>query len=155
MNWVIRVASSEDAPFIVDMIRAAADEGVFHSNGHSVEEFRKYAFENPREGYSILVCEIRNNIVGYIDFRVRMEVGHILGLYVKPAHRKKGVGKDLMEKALNEFKKRGCHKARLEVFASNHEAIDFYNYLDFVQEGYLHEDEEKKDTIILSKFLKK
>ena len=60
-----------------------------------------------------------------------------------------------MEKTLDELKNKSCHKARLEVFANNHGAIDLYTCLNFVQEGYLREDEEKKDTVIMSKFLKK
>jgi len=48
---------------------------------------------------------------------------------------------------LNSFRKRGCHKARLEVFADNYGAIEFYARLNFVQEGFLREDEGKKDTV--------
>ena len=91
--------------------------------------------------------------MGYIDSQVKRGVGHILGIYVKQNYRAKGIGKRLMERALGNFRKEGCHKARLEVFAHNHRAIKFYKHLDFVQEGFLREDEEKKDTIIMSKFL--
>ncbi|MDH7477870.1 MAG: hypothetical protein QHH17_05765, partial [Candidatus Bathyarchaeota archaeon] len=61
----------------------------------------------------------------------------------------------LIDKTLYSFKKRGCHKARLEVFVDNKEAIKFYTHLNFIQEGFLHQDEEKKDIIIMSKFLSK
>jgi ribosomal protein S18 acetylase RimI-like enzyme len=153
----IRVARIEDIPFVVDMIRSAADEGVFHSITLSAEEhrreFRDFAFENPPEGYLLLICQIRDEIVGYIDSRVRRGVGYILGIYVKPCYRKKGIGKKLVDKTLHSFKKRGCHKARLEVFADNKEAVGFYTRLNFIQEGFLRQDEEKKDIIIMSKFL--
>lgn len=43
----IRMARVDDVPFIVKMINSAAKEGVFHSRVISVEEFRKFAFENP------------------------------------------------------------------------------------------------------------
>jgi ribosomal protein S18 acetylase RimI-like enzyme len=110
-------------------------------------------FENPPEGYLLLICQIRDEIVGYIDSRVRRGVGHILGIYVKPCYRKRGIGKKLKDKTLYSFKKRGCHKARLEVFADNKEAIKFYAHLNFIQEGFLRKDEEKKDIVIMSKFL--
>lgn len=156
---MIREARIEDAPFIVEMIRSAADEGVFHPIALSVEEqrreFKDFAFENPPEGYLLLVCQIGDEIAGYADSRVRRGVGHILGIYVKPCHRKKGVGKKLIDKTLNSFRKRGCHKARLEVFADNHKAIEFYSRLNFIQEGFLRQDEGKKDIIIMSKFLNK
>ena len=155
MPCTIRAATSEDAPLIVDMIRMGVDEGAFHSRVVSLERFREFAFENPREGYRIFLCQIGNQVAGYIDSRVRWGVGHILGLYVDPTHRRKGIGNNLMDKTLDEFKKSGCHKARLEVFADNDGAINFYTRINFVQEGHLHEDEEKKDIIIMSKFLKK
>jgi hypothetical protein len=59
MCKVIREASPEDAPFIVDMIRAGANEEVYHTNecSLSVEEFQKYAFESPAKGYLLMVCQ--------------------------------------------------------------------------------------------------
>jgi len=153
----IRVARIEDVPLVVDMIRSAVDEGVFHSINLTVEEhireFRKFAFENPPEGYLLLICQIKDEIVGYVDSRVRRGVGHVLGIYVKPCYRKRGIGKKLVDKTLHSFKKRGCHKARLEVFADNKEAIEFYTRLNFIKEGFLRQDENKKDIIIMSKFL--
>jgi len=155
----IREARVEDAPDIVDMIRAGSDEGVFHSQDFSLEEqrksFRKYAFEERSEGYQVLVCQVGSTIVGYIDYRVRRGVGHILGIYVKQGYRRKGFGKQLMEKTFFEFRKKGCHKTRLEVFAHNKVATKFYRHLGFDQEGFLHNDEEKKDMMILSKFFHK
>jgi len=156
---LIRIANIMDVPFIVEMIRAAAGEGVFHSIFLSVEEhrrkFREFAFKKPPEGYQLLVFQVGNKIVGYIDFHVKRGVGQILGIYVKPSHRKKGIGKKLVEKALDSFKKRKCHKARLEVFAKNDKAIRFYTNLNFIQEGFLRKDEDKKDIIIMSRFLEK
>ncbi|MEM3153512.1 MAG: GNAT family N-acetyltransferase [Candidatus Bathyarchaeia archaeon] len=156
---MIREACIEDVPFIVDMIRSAVDEGVYHSIAISVEEqrkeFRNFAFKNPPEGYLLLVYQIGNEIAGYADSRVKRGVGHILGIYVKPRYRNKGVGEKLINKTLNSFRRRGCHKARLEVFADNHNAIRFYTRLNFIQEGFLRQDEGKRDIIIMSKFLKK
>ena len=156
-NDVIREARVEDVPAIVDMIRAGSNEGVFHSQAFSLEEqkeaFKKNAFEERPEGYQVLVSQVGSRIVGYIDYRVRRGVGHVLGIYVKQAYRKQGVGKGLVRKVLNDFKRKGCHKTRLEVFAQNCGAIQFYKYFGFAQEGFLHKDEEKKDEIIMSKFL--
>jgi len=153
----IREARIEDIPMIVEMIRAGSSEGVFHSRNLSLEEqregFRKYVFENRPVGYQILVYQIGSTTVGYVDYRVRRGVGHILGIYVKRSYRRRGIGKRLIGRALDDFKKGGCHKTRLEVFAYNHGAMNFYKHFNFVQEGFLHEDEEKKDTVIMSKFL--
>jgi ribosomal protein S18 acetylase RimI-like enzyme len=154
---LIREAETEDLFSIVDMIRAGSDEGIFHSRCDSLEEqreaFRKYAFERRPEGYGLLVYQAENRIEGYVDYQVKRGVGHILGIYVKQSCRRKGVGKRLMEKALERFNKTGCHKTRLEVFAHNPKAVDFYRQLGFIQKGFLRRDEGNKDVIIMSMFL--
>lgn len=58
-----------------------------------------------------------------------------------------------MKEVLEDFKRLGCHKARLEVFANNVGAISLCKHLGFNQEGFLHKDEEKKDIMIMSRFL--
>lgn len=154
---MIREARIEDAFTIVGMIKTGSDEGVFHLRCDSLEEqvegFRRYAFESRPKGYNILVHQIENRIEGYLDYRVNRGVGHILGLYVKPNYRRKGVGKSLMKKAFEDFKRIGCHKARLEVFAHNLGAINFHEHIGFKQEGFLHKDEGKKDIIIMGRFI--
>jgi ribosomal protein S18 acetylase RimI-like enzyme len=153
----IREARVEDIPVIVDMVRAGSAEGVFRSRNFSlkeqIEDFRKHAFENRPAGQQILIYRVGSTILGYVDYRVRWGLGQVLGIYVKPSHRRRGIGKKLMGRTLDDFKKEGCHKARLSVLANNQGAINFYKHFGFVQEGYLRQDAEKKDTIIMSKFL--
>lgn len=156
----VRVASSEDVSAIVTLVRAGSEEGVFYFNpSHSfsveeqIESFRDFAFENRPKGYQILVFEAEDTIIGYVDSEVNRGVGLILGIYVNQNHRRKGVGKKLIESMLKDCRRQGCHKARLEVLANNHKAIGFYKHLGFIQEGYLRKDQENKDTVIMSKFL--
>ncbi len=154
---MIRKARIEDALTIVDMIRNGSSEGVFYQRSDSLEEqvegFRSYAFSSRPKGYEILIDQTENVIEGYTDYQMKRGVGHILGIYVKRDSRRKGVGKRLMKKILDDFKRLGCHKARLEVFAHNAGAISLYEHLGFNQEGFLHRDEEKKDVVIMSRFL--
>lgn len=153
---MIREARTEDALTIVGMIKTGSDEGVFHSRCDSLEEqvegFRRYAFESRPKGYNVLVHQTENRIEGYLDYRVNRGVGCIWGIYVKPNCRRKGVGRNLMKKAFEDFNRIGCHKARLEVFARNVGAISFHEHLGFKQEGFLHRDEDQKDIIIMSRF---
>ena len=149
----IREASDRDTEFIVMMIETAAKEGKFHSDTPSEEDFRKHAFENPPKNYLLLVALEKDEIVGYADSRVRRGVGLVLGLYVKPKFRNKGIGTALIQRTMLHFAETGCHKSRLEVFMNNCGAIDFYRREGFESEGFLRMDEEKKDTVIMSKFL--
>jgi len=109
---LIRNARIEDVLAIVGMIRSGCDEGVFYSRSDSLEEqeeaFRKYAFENRTKGYEILIHQTGNRIQGYVDYQVKRGVGHFLGIYVKADYQRKGIGKRLMKKALEDFKRLGC-----------------------------------------------
>ena len=150
----IRVASPKDAPDIVGLIGMGIKERAFHNRAVSVEGYREYAFDDRQKGFHLFVCQKDDEIVGYIDALVgRWGVGHISGIYVRPEHRRKGIGELLLVKVLDQFRTNDCHKARLEVFADGQGAIKFYSRCDFVQEGYLRKDEAKRDVVIMSRFL--
>jgi ribosomal protein S18 acetylase RimI-like enzyme len=155
MSREVRVASPEDAPDIVDLIRIGVEERAFHNRVVSDEGYFGYAFDNPPRGYNLFICLIDDEITGYVDGSVgKWGVGYVSGICVKPEHRRKGVGELLMDKILDQFRLSGCHKVRIEVFADNQGAVKFYSRCNFVKEGYLENDEEKRDVIIMSKFLK-
>ena len=154
MNWEIRIATSEDAPQIVDLIRLGIGERSFHNREVSTEDFLMYAFDKRMKGFDLLLCQTETEIVGYIDSLIgKRGVGRILGIYVKPEYRRKGIGEALIEEIIDKFTIGKCHKARLQVFADNQGAFRFYTKLNFVQEGYLQKDQEKRDAIIMSRFL--
>ncbi|NHI90798.1 MAG: GNAT family N-acetyltransferase [Candidatus Thorarchaeota archaeon] len=154
MSMEIRTAIPKDASTIIDMVRMGIEEKAFHNRVVSVEGFLEYAFHNRGKGFNLFVCEIGDEIVGYMDSQMgRWGVGEISGVYVKPEHRKEGVGRALMKKTLDQFTLNNCHKARLEVFAENKGAVEYYNRLGFFQEGYFQNDEDRRDVIVVSKFL--
>jgi len=152
-EWQVRKASVRDVDFVVKMIEAAARAGKFHSDTPSTEQFRKFAFEDPPRDYMLFVAQHEDEVIGYVDARVRRGVGLLLGLFVKTAFRNKGVGTALMGKVMEHFTRKACHKVRLEAFLDNCEAIDFYRRQGFETEGFLRKDEERRDTVIMSKFV--
>ncbi|MFX1369907.1 MAG: GNAT family N-acetyltransferase [Promethearchaeota archaeon] len=154
MNWEIKVPTPEDAPDIVGLIRIGIEERAFHDRVISLEDALEYAFSSPPKGYNLFICLIENEIAGYIDGLVgKRGVGIVTGICVRPEHRRKGVGEQLMGRILDQFRLGECHKARTEVFADNQGAIRFYLRCDFIQEGYLKKDEGKRDVIIMGRFL--
>ncbi len=60
--------------------------------------------------------------------------GWVNYLAVDPAHRKAGLGRELMEKVEHELKAMGCPKLNLQVRTSNHEVLAFYRRLGYLQD---------------------
>ncbi len=54
------------------------------------------------------------------------DAGEVVALYVKPACQGRGIGKALWDRAMEEFKERGCVEAHVWVLAENVPAIHFY-----------------------------
>jgi ribosomal protein S18 acetylase RimI-like enzyme len=63
--------------------------------------------------------------------------GWINYLAVSPQHRKRGVGRRMMEAAEGRLRAEGCPKVNLQVRASNPEAVAFYKAIGFVQDEVL------------------
>ncbi len=78
-------------------------------------------------------------VVGWCDIDARMGEGfrHVgrLGMGVRARWRGQGVGRRLMEAALNGARKVGLERVELEVYASNTPAIHLYEKAGFAREG--------------------
>jgi ribosomal protein S18 acetylase RimI-like enzyme len=154
MKGELRVATPEDAPGIVDLIRIGVKERAFHQRDPTPEGFTEFAFDSPPKGYHVLVYQLETGIAGYADSIVgKRGVRRVLGICVKPEYRRRGVGEKLFNKLMETFTENRCHKATLRAFADNQGAIDFYRSQRFVQEGYLKKDTEKRDAVIMSRLL--
>jgi len=66
-----------------------------------------------------------------IDQITGLRHAHLFLLYVVPEHRRRGVGKALMQYGETWAKARGDKQIGLQVFASNAPALDLYNQLGF------------------------
>jgi len=91
---------------------------------------------------TFVVAEEDGKIVGYIMCRIEMGLsnfglsgvskkGHVVSVAVLPEHRRKGVGKALVLKALDGMRGYGAKQCYLEVRVTNQEAISLYKKLDF------------------------
>jgi ribosomal-protein-alanine N-acetyltransferase len=75
------------------------------------------------------------SLAGFICFWVLFEDMHILNLAVAGKHRRKGIGRALVKKALKFALKLGAVSATLEVRQKNEPATGFYNRLGFEKAG--------------------
>lgn len=60
---------------------------------------------------------------------------HIFLIFVRPEHRRQGVGQGLMQIAEDWAKKRGDRQIGLQVFIGNQPALNFYHHLGYVSQS--------------------
>lgn len=82
-------------------------------------------------------------ICGYIIFS---EDGHLISIAVHPQHRREGIGKELIERAMNIPR---LKKAWAEVRKSNHGAQAFYLKMGFKIRGVVPNYYGNEDALIL------
>jgi [ribosomal protein S18]-alanine N-acetyltransferase len=86
-------------------------------------------------GVLFLVADERGAVVGYVVARSARDEGEILNLGVAGAHRRRGIGRRLVERALARLEARGVQMVYLEVRESNAVARELYRSLGFAEVG--------------------
>ncbi len=135
-GFTVREATAEDVLPVMNINRICLPEN--YSYGFFESILRSY----PR---SFLIAEVDGRIAGYImcrvervfsrfeRFRIR-RAGHIISIAVLPEYRRRGIGRTLLLKALENLREHyECSEAFLEVRVSNHEAIKLYESIGFTK----------------------
>lgn len=102
------------------------------------------------------IYEDAGRIAGYVGIHPHDEYGHVLGMLVDEAHRSKGIGKALLERATAWARERGLQHISLLVFPHNERAIELYRKAGFEQRDYYPADVTRQtgevwDTILMVK----
>ena len=91
---------------------------------------------------AFLVAEINRKLVGYIMCKIEygfsnfkklgfVKKGHVVSVAVLEEHRKKGIGRALVEEAIAGVKIKKADELYLEVRCSNNEAVKLYEKIGF------------------------
>lgn len=94
----------------------------------------------------VLVAEVGGGVAGYVKVQPAAPLAscaHVLevgGLAVAPRHQGAGVGRLLLEAAVDEARRRGGRRLRLRVLGPNAAARRLYDACGFVVEGVLREE---------------
>ena len=94
-------------------------------------------------------------VAGYCVAWILFEHVHIQNLAVHPAHRRGGLGRRLLERAIEEGRARGARAALLEVRRSNAAAQNLYRALGFVEAGTRRQyySQPREDALLFRKEL--
>ncbi len=142
---VIRAATPADAPALVELGRAVGSEAegwlITERNWRSVADERRYLRALRRYGdAAVFVAEAPEGIVGRLSVaRDSHPASHHvadLGVMVAAGHRRRGIGRALLDEAVRWARASGVKKLELHVFPHNTPAIALYEQFGFVREGY-------------------
>ena len=103
------------------------------------------------------VVEQDGPVVGGVFVQAERGVAH-LGMAIVDGHRGAGLGRALLDAAVDWARDRGCHKVTLEVWPHNTRARLLYQRAGFADEGHLRRHYRRKsgalwDAVVMSLIL--
>ena len=122
----VRAMIVEDCPHVAEL------EKMIFSQPWSEQGFRDAL---NMEQNIFLVAEEEETICGYIGMYQSLDEGEITNVAVSPEKRNAGVGRMLMQAAMEQAKRQGITRIVLEVRVSNASAIHLYEKCGFVNCG--------------------
>jgi ribosomal-protein-alanine N-acetyltransferase len=106
-----------------------------------------------KAGYNCWVCEAQNKILAYSLMSIAVGEAHILNVSVDPTEQKQGIGRKMMENAIDYARGR-AETIFLEVRPTNTHAIALYEDLGFneigIRKGYYPAKNGREDAIMLA-----
>lgn len=130
---IIETPTLDDIPQMRKWASTARDLWAYEGSPWHSEETLKDYIENPKDDL-LLVARVDGQLAGMILVNVLRDWAYLSSLYVDAAHRKQGVGKMLIAKALDHIKSKGIDGFHL-VTQPTSDAVKFYKKLGF-KEGF-------------------
>ncbi len=97
----------------------------------SIEDIQKKLDFQPE---LFIIALLKRKVIGSVMVGYEGHRGWLNYLAVLPEYQKRGYGRQLVEKAIDELRKLGCLKVNLQVRKNNASVISFYKHLGFNEE---------------------
>ncbi|HTE42631.1 MAG TPA: GNAT family N-acetyltransferase [Steroidobacteraceae bacterium] len=131
----IEPAQPSDVPAIRDLIQELADFERLSDQVVATHERLRATLFGPKPSAEVLMARLGDETVGFALFfhnysTFRAQPGlYLEDLYVRPAHRGKGYGEELLRELARLAVQRECGRFEWSVLDWNQRAIDFYKAL--------------------------
>jgi len=143
--FIVREAVPGDAPGLVALAQAVGGEPegwlIADESWRGISDERRYLKAIRRHPHAaVFVAENSGEIVGRLSVARDPHPAsfHVadLGLMVAAGHRRRGIGRALLERAVEWAAESRVSKLELHVFPHNEPAIALYESFGFVREGF-------------------
>ena len=158
MSWHIRRAEPGDAEPLVALARDVGGEPgrwlISTRDWRSPGDERRYIRAVRRSDHAaVYVAETATGeLVGRLSLARDPHPASVhvadLGLMVAASHRRLGIGRGLLEQAVEWARERGVEKLELHVFPHNEAAIRLYERFGFEREGYRKRHYRRRDGYV-------
>ncbi len=137
-----RIATENDLPEVVSLCAMLYEEsgGVTPSPQKATAIFKRI---KRYPDYRIYLAEVAGNIVGTFTLLIFDNLGHgaapsaiVENVVVSPEYRGQGIGKRMMDFALQQAREAGCYKLALSTNLKREDAHRFYESLGYKKHGY-------------------
>ena len=84
-----------------------------------------------------------NRVVGFVGYYandVGQKAGYLTTIVVSQQYQRKGIGSQLLHACLDDCRKKGMNRCRLEVRKDNLDALQFYSAQGFIKEATASEE---------------
>lgn len=126
----------------------------------SVQAFpwtRGHFADSLKAGYSVWVCRLGGDLVGFSVVMMVLDEAHLLNIAVAPRYQGQGFGARMLRRLMEHAREHGAAKLFLEVRPSNDKAVALYRHFGFHQVGlrkaYYPAREGREDALIFDKAL--
>jgi GNAT superfamily N-acetyltransferase len=137
-----RIATKNDLPEVVSLCAMLYEES---EGGAPSAENAEIIFDRITRypDYRIYLAEINGDIVGTFTLLIFDNLGHggapsaiVENVVVSPEYRGRGIGKRMMDFAMQRARDAGCYKLALSTNVKREEAHRFYESLGYKRHGY-------------------
>lgn len=129
MAVIIRTYRKTDRVMVIDLWKKVFNNPDFHNDPALAIDMKT---KNNDDLFFVAADD--SLIVGTVLAGFDGHRGWIYSLAVRSDHRKRGIGSDLMKRALSELKDLGCLKVNLQVEGDNADVVSFYEKVGFIVE---------------------
>uniref|UniRef100_G3MS24 N-acetyltransferase domain-containing protein n=1 Tax=Amblyomma maculatum TaxID=34609 RepID=G3MS24_AMBMU len=137
MSFRIRPARREDAETVLNLIEELNEYQDIPPCKITLDSLRRDLFECEQPWARVNLAVVPSPVGGEVvvghalyvvifDAVTLQRVAYMEDVYVRPAHRRQGIGLALWKSVVEQGLREGCDASRLEVLGWNKEAVGFY-----------------------------